>query len=423
MSSTKLSASTGRRLRLIALAAGLMASVGANAHPGDFDSHFGSGGKATLMTDVRSSFTPVRIAVDRTNRIVFGYDVNSAGAKIAALDGMGHLDTTFGTAGFIDLLYFYDIKVDSRNRYVVLGYTAAPAGVTVMRYLNNGRPDPSFGKGGVATVTAEGSFATAIAVDKYDNIVIAGGQSTSDSIKLFAARVTANGELDDTFGRHGIRTIPLSMSSSDFMSPQAVAIDRSDNIYLSGYSSDAPVQVNQLFKLKPDGSLDKHFGYGTGSVSTDAAWTTPEHFTVARSIAVDEDDNVLLAGSAGDVSSSELLVARYRADGSFDPTFNGGALKLFEVETSMVADAQTVLVDQHGRIVLTGIGQDGVSGDIKLLSARLKKDGTFDHSFGAHLLPTSAFNGAGAFANNGNILIAGDSTASDAVIVDELKGN
>ncbi len=410
--------------RLTSLALCLSVTGFANAHPGDFNKHFGAAGTAAIPTSVRFGGEE-RIAVDSSDRILLGYNVDPHAAEISALDASGHVDTTFGTAGVVECGDLYDIKVDSLDRYVVLGHAASSdRGVMVMRYLNNGSLDTSFGTGGVATVTTDINYgANALALDASDNIVVAGGRSTRTSEnELYATRVLNNGTLDTSFGKNGFRSVALG-SPGTVAIAQAVAIDHSGNIYVTGYSSSPSAVVNQLIKLKGDGSLDKHFGGGSGVVTTDFNPSTAFHFTFAQSVTVDAKDNVVIAGGAGDYAASETFVGRFLSNGLLDPAFNGGAYSVFPIEASVQSQARSALIDTRGRIVLTGIANDGGADASDFFAVRLQKDGRLDPGFAGGILPTGGWKGAGALTNNGNVLVFGESLSPTSVVVDELKGN
>jgi uncharacterized delta-60 repeat protein len=419
----KSSSSVRINLRRTTLALCLSASAFASANPGDLNRHFGTAGTATIPADVSPGWNE-HVVVDGSNRIVFGYNVNPDSAEIGALDASGHVDTTFGTDGFLELGDFQDIKVDSLDRYVVLGHAVAGThGVTVLRYLHDGSVDTSFGTGGIATVATDAMHGgTALALDDDDNIVIVGGKSMRLAPDAFyAARLLNNGSLDLSFGKDGLRTVILP-SGGETSTPESVAIDHIGNVYLTGYTNGSPAIVNQLIKLKPDGNLDKHFG-GTGIVTTDLNPSTDTHFTFAQSVAVDAKDNVVIAGGAGSFTTSQTFVARFLPDGMLDPTFNGGAYASFPVGASVISQAQTALIDSRGRIVLTGVANDGGPDAADFFAVRLKKDGQLDTSFTGGILPTSGWRGAGALTNDGDVLVFGDSTTPDSMLIDELKGN
>jgi uncharacterized delta-60 repeat protein len=205
--------------------------------------------------------------------------------------------------------------------------------------------------------------------------------------------------------------------------PQAIAVDHSGNVYATSYTyEDSSTVVNFLVKLGADGTMDKHFN-GTGILKTDVVPSPGPHFTFAQSLAIDGKGNVVIAGGAGSWTASKMFVARINPHGAFDPSFNGGAPQLLDVGTSTIAQAQSALIDSRGRIVLTGIGDFGGPERAYFFAARLRKDGTLDSTFENAALPTAGWKGAGALADDGSILIVGESMAADAMLVDELKGD
>jgi uncharacterized delta-60 repeat protein len=72
----------------------------------------------------------------------------------------------------------------------------------------------------------------------------------------------------------------------------------------------------QVFRLRPDGSLDQDFGLGGLVVVADATTSTE----IGYSVLVEQDGHIVVAGTRG----SKLLVARLQANGALDSTFGDG---------------------------------------------------------------------------------------------------
>ena len=104
----------------------------------------------------------------------------------------------------------------------------------------------------------------------------------------------------------------------------------------------------------------------------------------AYSVAIDSRDRVVAGVEAGD-----LALARYRTDGSLDPSFGDGGTVTTDIDGHL--RPHTVAIDSRGRIVVAG----GEAGDLAL--ARYRTDGkSLDPSFGDRGTVRTAFPGGGS---------------------------
>src|ERR1700742_3740488 len=138
----------------------------------------------------------------------------------------GELDTNFGLGGKVTVAFPAENAGSSGPKYQLpfeftpghLEMASAPGGKTVIagatkvvRYLANGKPDPTFGTGGTISVPRPPGAAfvlAGVAVDSQGRIVLAGlsrplpSNSTPDPLLSSAVvmRFNANGTPDTTFG-------------------------------------------------------------------------------------------------------------------------------------------------------------------------------------------------------------------------------
>ena len=120
------------------------------------------------------------------------------------------------------------------------------------------------------------------------------------------------------------------------------------------------------------GGLDPTFGAG-GKVVTDFG----QHDGI-EDLAVQRDGKIVAVGATGNPTTpDQFALARYRGDGSLDPSFGAGG-KL----TTAFGHASAVALQSDGKIVAAGVAGGGPTGaDIAL--ARYNADGSLDPSFGA----------------------------------------
>ena len=111
------------------------------------------------------------------------------------------------------------------------------SGFTLVRLLEDGSPDPGFGTDG-RVIAPIGAFQSGciedLAIDAQGRVVAAGWfVSAEDRTDFAAARFLDDGSLDPTFGTGGIVTV--SFPDTDRGLGQAVAIDAEGRILVAGY--------------------------------------------------------------------------------------------------------------------------------------------------------------------------------------------
>ncbi len=412
-------------------------SVDASARSGDFDTRFGLGGAASFALSDNILALPEPIAIDRNHRIIFG--VSTAGGDVVgALNADGTRDSTFASAGFLTLDQFLvDLKVDSKNRVIVVQSNQDGPFVTaeISRFRSDGSIDIGFGAGGaiVLSRTDEDILPNAIAIDAADNIFVVATEAsdplTGDS-NIAVSKIAEDGAIDLTFAGGALRTIATSAPGTEQSYGSTIAVDRSGAVVVTGYTRRATkVIVDDVAKLLPDGSLDPAFGAGAGFVQTDAlaASTTP-HYTFSESTVIDAAGNIVTAGFAGDWGdyTSSFVVTRYRPDGTFDRLFNGGSPELLNIASNHVGQAAAVMIDARGRIVLTGLSAANVTAANNFAVFRLNDDGSRDLTFGdadgSKLLTDHVAGGRGVFTANEEILVIGNTDDGSSLILNELIG-
>jgi uncharacterized delta-60 repeat protein len=167
---------------------------------------------------------------------------------------------------------------------------------------------------------------------------------------------------------------------SDSGESNAVITQPDGKIIIAGFAEDFSTTFFAVARYLPNGRLDTSFG-GTGRVVTPVGQGTT---ATARSIAVQPDGKIIVAGSAY-VNDSRLIdfaVVRYNVDGSLDTTFDGDGKATFDVTNSVSSSdtAYSVDVQPDGKIVLGGTtGGSGTFSDAALV--RCNPDGSLDTSF------------------------------------------
>jgi uncharacterized delta-60 repeat protein len=232
--------------------------------------------------------------------------------------------------------------------------------------------DPSFGHHGLRIVGNTNEASGAVAIGQKGRIVISGGRTV--------ARLRANGRLDRSFANGGIANIgsPSRIYEGGYTS---LALGRHGDIYAGAETcnTDESRCGFAVSRLKRDGAVDHSFGQdGTTSVLFPGGEASPPSIAIARG------GELLAAGlmcPRGYLRDCNLALARLDRHGRLDSSFGdrgklsasvgrGGRCRSIRAQFSPTA------LDSRGRIVMGAF-----CGHTAWL-ARFMPNGHFDHSFG-----------------------------------------
>jgi len=285
---------------------------------------------------------------------------------VARLDATGTLDTTFnaGTgrvsfafAGFSHGGSAHAVAIDSQGRIVVAGGAIEPQtneDFAIARLLPDGTFDGTFGVGGQVTL----NFSTydvveAVAFDASRRVLVTGIGGNDSTV----VRLLENGTRDATFGDDGVAHAGVVGYS------RGVIVDHLGRIVVTGgnYGANSALPSMDLMAARflPDGSLDTAFG--AGGVATvafdlaDAGGGADDAFAVTEM----SDGRLVLVGEAeyGDYGNDIAAIARLDPNGALDATFGTGGKHVYEFGNGdATADSQWLgnVALQGGRVVATG---------------------------------------------------------------------
>ena len=229
-----------------------------------------------------------------------------------------------------------------------------------------GSLDRSFGGDGRATTNFKHyNAASAAAIDRHGRIVAVG----RPEYRYFGiARYKRNGELDRTFSGNG--KVATGVSGD----PTAVAIDSLGRIVVAGSDFEAGFDAGYfiLARYKPNGTLDDRFGTSFGEPA------------YVSSVAIDSQGRIVVAGEIGYSASpneDDFALARYKPNGSPDPSFGDGGVVRTDFDGH--GDAATdMTIDSQGRIIAAGYAQRRVGRAVPDFAlARYLSNGALDPSF------------------------------------------
>jgi len=291
---------------------------------------------------------------------------------------------------------------------VVAGVAAALALAPTVATADPGDPDPGWSDNGLVR-DGLGDVASGVRVLVLGNgkVIVAGdideGGSTDRDVLL--ARYTAGGELDTTFSGDGYRSIAVSN-----VYDTAWALARQSNgRYLLGGTTGANGRAFVLRTLA-NGDLDPSFS-GDGVASP----TLPGYSGgYVWKLLMQPDGKVLAAGEAyptgGGSNASDLMVLRFRSNGTLDPTFSGDGRLLFDQAGGYDTAWHAGLVS-NGKILAIGTANTAED-EPRVAVFRINANGTLDHSFSGdgvatiQLGPTTNEYGRAIFRRSDGKLIA-----------------
>jgi uncharacterized delta-60 repeat protein len=298
----------------------------------------------------------------------------------------GARDTSFGKGGKVTIGFPSESAGSSGPQYelpfeftpghqkmaLAPGGKVVVAGATkVVRYLDDGKLDPSFGNGGVVTVPRPtgGVFVlTDAAVDSLGRVVLVGltrplpTNSTPDPVIAEATvmRFDADGKPDPTFGDDGLLITELGLGnptaaggtySGPSIGIRSVVIDSQNRIVISGgYVTELAScerSVNSkgfVARLTQSGALDQTFGAGgIRALGTIASLGLLAPFS----------GGYLTAGTGGPFCSAAegpaRLLTAFNADGNLNSSFAS-----FSFRTLKTVSPIAMTVTPSGKILLLG---------------------------------------------------------------------
>jgi uncharacterized delta-60 repeat protein len=286
------------------------------------DSSFGSGGWTTLDARPATVSYAYAVGLQSTGKLVtagvlFPYEGNPMEAEVARFTASGTLDS--GKGGFGEIINgkatgyvltafggltssFFDLAVQSDDKLVAVGMAYTNAGsprLVVARYTASGVLDTTFNGTGYSVLLPPGSSTSrgsSVALQSNGQIIVTGGAVGSDGAPdLVIARYNQNGTLDTSFGGGGTGYVMIH-DGAESASPRGsgVVIDPNGNIVVEGNTKvDGNPGSVLVARFTPNGTLDPTFG--TGGIKLESP--PPNNSFAAEGVALESNGNIIVAGS------------------------------------------------------------------------------------------------------------------------------
>lgn len=232
-----------------------------------------------------------------------------------------------------------------------------------------------------------------------------------------------SGKLDTTFNAGGIQpgtvSTNIANSTTDALG-NSVAIQPDGKIVVAGFATIGGVNQFAVARFNADGSLDTTFNAGGAEPGTVATIVDNGTDSQGRSVAIQPDGKIVVAGFTLVAGVRRFGVARFNANGTLDTTFNPlgvppGTVSTI-VDNGTVNEGNSVVIQSDGKIVVAGTAL--VAGVNHFGVARFNTDGSLDTTFNPLGVPpgtvsTTVDNGTNnqgfsvALQQDGRIVVAG----------------
>ena len=345
---------------------------------GSLDNSFGDAGKLTISIGSAKSYA-TDVALQDDGKIIIGartYDNASGDFALVRVNEDGTFDNSFGTNGIViastggsdvssSILIADDGKIllagDSDNNF------------SVAKFNTNGTLDTSFGTNGwsITIFDDSESFIQQIAFQN-DGKIVMGGFAVNSSVgryQMAAARINANGTLDNSFGTAGKVSFNFGVDQ-DFAT--AVAIQSDGKIVLGGHTyitSNPRLSYDfAAVRLNTDGNLDTT--YGNNGVAT-AQVVDEANYT--NGMIIQADDKVVLAGRTVKLFDYDFAMVRFDTNGELDTTFGNDGKVSTDVD-GREDHGYAIALQPDNKIILTGYSYSSGANDSALVVARYNND-------------------------------------------------
>lgn len=199
----------------------------------------------------------------------------------------------------------------------------------------------------------------------------------------------ASGEFDRMFGAAGIVETEFNDSQTWGKIAYATAVQADGKVVATGEGG--------LVRYNVDGSADLAFGI-RGQVAVPFA---------SRDVAIQQDGRIVVVGTLQ--TNGSMAVARFLANGSPDPTFDGDGLVTTDLGLNGGVTS-SVVIQPDGKLVVAGAASSG--GVWNVAAFRYLANGSLDPTFGEQGKAIHAINYAGVaydvvLQSDGKIVLAG----------------
>jgi uncharacterized delta-60 repeat protein len=266
---------------------------------GQVDSGFGSGGLFEPSFGSASNSIAAGVIAQADGDLIFTAFTDGGSPQIAVIRSTpsGQLDNSFGSGGIVYLSAVAPIPVLGLVQTSDGGYAVASAvqpassqlQASVTRLTSNGQIDTGFGTGGTALLPTSAlpvGIGTDLFVQPDGRLIVTGIGSGPGGLapEPFAARLNADGSMDNGFGVDGVSLNPVAPTPGALSYPTGAAETADGNMLFSGVVEAATAPSAFLQEVNLDTAPTVSFVYAPMSVLTG----TPVQFDASATSSTDE---------------------------------------------------------------------------------------------------------------------------------------
>ncbi|MBU1097058.1 MAG: T9SS type A sorting domain-containing protein [Bacteroidetes bacterium] len=347
---------------------------------GSIDQTFGTDG-ITIAQIGPNMDIAVKLAIQQDDKIVVGgYAINAATNNndfaLLRLHADGKIDSAFGTNGRVFTAigehqdYLTNIKIQKDGKIVAVGYpqgNALTVDGIIIRYLQSGELDQSFGNGGIVITDYNGGSDAfnSIAFQKDGKILAVGytNNKTSFRMEMFLVRYNADGSLDNSFGTNGMvtNTNPNSYAGVGY----DVKVQKDGKILV--IAEDSKKFEIAVFRYNTNGAIDADFGTN-GIVNTKVGTSLQD---TPNTLLIQDDGKYVVTAMSYINNASIATAVKYNSDGTLDLSFGENGFAYAKTnEYDFFGFSGTMQPD--GKIIITGRG--GIAGVNRFASVRFNNN-------------------------------------------------
>jgi uncharacterized delta-60 repeat protein len=287
---------------------------------------------------------------------------------------------------------------------------SAPLAQDVIQPKSIGILDPTFATDGVASNDVGFTATSGLVVQSDGKSVIAGILGSPGSEQFGVTRYNTDGSVDGSFGDGGVASVSFQGTND---TPTSVLLLPTGQILVAGTSTVASGGSEfAIAMFDSNGDLDPTFGGGTGEVLTSFGSGSTD---IAHAVVPGLGGEFFVVGSstAGGIGT-DFAIAAYNADGTPATSFNGSGRELLDFSGGNDS-VNAAVVEPNGELVVAGSTQNISSGVTSVALARLLSNGALDSHFGTKGLVVTNLGGVDdeatsvALGSKGAIVVGGES--------------
>jgi uncharacterized delta-60 repeat protein len=364
----------------------ILLSFSAFSQPGNPDDSFGQGGKIITQLFPGSTESGQDIGLQPDGKIIaLAFFGNEHERILLRYTTSGSIDSTFGTNGMVvadnNLLNptNHSMVIDDSGRIILLGYLYDQATgkdkSKVMRFLPDGSIDPTFGSNG----TFSGFFVrgnnVVNVITRQPDGKLVFAGSRDYYDTLFIVRILPEGAMDVDFGINGLVTIPVEPDDNYYI--HSIAVDQDNNVILAGKFSNLYQDDIFCYRFDEYGMPDFDFG-NSGRIDLDFLQNDETSVDI-----VPYSDHTILVSCTEKSGIGDFAVACLNNDGSFNTSFGEQGKVIIDLNNNEEVDyCYSICIQNDQKILLTGYSYYTYyqKDDFALVS--LNPDGSRDADFG-----------------------------------------